>query len=856
MKMNGYIKKNWFFLVLLLGIIIVFVKRYSYLDTAIVSNPDSQIVYNTEDDVLEQTWLPIVKMISGIKIPYYAENSFSCDVQLRVYNDDYSKVLVEAVQTKYNFSEGESGNIEFEFKKIRVIQGERYRIQVSLLNASETGTLRIASGSNYAGCSVAGEEEGQAAALTIISMKYSKIFWLVAVMFPLLAFSTLMMILTGKKWEETVGLSLFMEGIILYCFGLTEHLVWGVETVYVLAFCAMLAAVYFYNKREMELRDLLSPGLWIFIILFGVILVTGNNDYLSVRDELRHWGIAVQDMFYYDSFAKHANSTVILTRYLPFTALIEYLFQFVNGIFSEGILFVAYQTMLLCVSIILCKPLQKKGCNKLLIPIMVTMICVPVIFFNDISGNIMVDSLMAVIVAYVLICYYSEKMSWFNCIRIASALFALTLIKDMGLVLAGVTSFIIFGDVVFEQIREKKMNLKKLFYPIMCVGLILVVFFSWQIYLSYSKPDSNTNRQQENVAEEVSEVVGKNDDMTEENNEVVEESDDATVISASGVTLEGLKNILTGQGEEYQYQITHNFLIELFDGKTYSFGSLTVSFADILLSIAFLMISLGYFGYWQEDKAEIYVYSGMFILASLCLCIFLQIMYWFTFEMYEAMELTSFSRYLAPYICAIIMTSLYLIIDGIDNSKEMKFKVQYLIYTLVFGLFISMPVSGILEENKKLEGNTMETLSYGHDEIAEILRSTANRGERVYFVCSNSDGYSEYIFRNTICPIVSEHEYWNIVSTKEIYQEQYEIYNEDEITVHNTASVISVSEWEEMLTDCKYLVVFHADELFKKSYKEVFEGLDITDGSIYQIINKQGNIKLQLIGGVGIKGYR
>lgn len=836
-------KKNWFFLVLLLGLIAVFFKRYNYLPTPIVSNPDSQITFSTQDSALEQTWQPTAKAITGIQVPYYAEDDFSCDVQLSICSDDYSEVLFEEIQENCMFGIGESGNIDFSFGREKVIPGERYRVQISLLNASTEGRLQIASGSNYAGCSIDGENVKQAAALTVTVVKYSKLFWLVAVLFPLLAYSLLTMIMTGRKWEETVGLSLFLEGILLYCFGVFEHLVWGVNVVYILAIVSLLVAIYLYNKKDLTLRELLSPGLWIYLVLFGIIIVSNNGDWLGYRDEMRHWGIAARDMFYSNSFAKHINTTVILPRYLPFTALIEYVFEYMNGIFNEGILFVSYQTMILSVLILMCKPLQGKKGMKLLVPTIVAMVCVPVIFFNNVSNTIMVDSLLAVIVAYVLICFYSEEMSWFNRIRIACGLVALTLIKDMGLILAGMTALIMFGDMLVMQIKRKRLSVKELLYPVVCVGLVLAVFFSWQFYLSIPAKDISVNQVVD--TSEVAQMVDGNKDA-----ETVD-----TALSASGITLEGLVKVLSGDGEPYQYQVSRNFIIELFEGETYSFGAVELSFVTILAIIAFLMVSLGYFGYWQSDKTRIYAFAGLIFLASIFLCAFLQVTYWFSFTMYDALDLTSFSRYLAPYICAITLVAVYLIHDGVQYMPYDSKKVKYLVSALAFLLVIGMPVTGIVVEGKDIEGNTTDEITYGHSEITEILRSTAKGGERAYFICSNSDGYSEYVFRNMVCPIVSKHENWNIVSTQEAYKEQYVLYGVDGID-DNVATVLPLEKWEEELRSCQYVVVFHADELFCQSYSELFEEpTEIDDGSVYQVMNNNGEILLQLIGKTGIKGY-
>lgn len=852
------IKRNWFFFLIIAGMLLIFLRRYSYLPVSVVSNPDSQIVFRTGDGILEQTWQPEVKMITELSVPYYAENDFSCDMRIEVFSDDYSAVLGQAVQ-RAEFGEGESGSLTFGLGKTKLIPGERYRIRLSFSEPDREGTLQIPSGSNYGGCSIAGEDVGQAAAFHITFAKSSRLFWLMAVLFPIFAYSLFMMVTTGRKWEETAAVAIFSEGIILFFFGLTEHLRWGLIFIYVLGLCALFAAIFLYNRKKLTVISLLSPGFWIYMVLFFVILITSNSDWLGMRDDMRHWGIAVRDMFYYDSFAKHINTTVILPRYLPFTTLIEYVFEYANGMFHEGILLVAFQTMLLSATIIFCRLLQNKEKKKLILPVLAAMICIPVLFFQNISSTIMVDSLMAVIMAYVLICYYSEEMSWFNRIRIGSALCALALIKEIGLVLAGVAALIMFGDVFFEGVRKKKLNFKELLYPIVCVCLVLGFYFSWQVYLSIpalNHAELNTYEEasyEADIAEEQTDAVTNEQTDVAANEEAAEQSE--TAFAASGITLEGLRNIFTGKGEWYQYQVTRNFITELLDGETFPVGNIKLSFVDLLLIIAFSIVSLTFFGYWNKEKERKYIFCGMTLLAGACFCVFLQVTYWFTFGMYEAMELTSFDRYLAPYLCALIMTVVYLVLEGSRYSVWNRRKVDYLVCALTLLLLIIMPVEGLVFESNDLEENTTEENTYGYDKITEILRSMAGRGERAYFICSNSDGYAEYIFRNSVCPVISEHVNWNIVSDRELYDKQYEIYAADEINVNNTAKIVSADNLREEIKKCKYVVVFHADELFNQSYSELFEGTTIQDGSIYQVVNDVDGMTLHLVGSTEIRGY-
>ena len=228
-------KKNWIFGVLLLVLIFSYTTRFTYLQTNVVPYPDCVIPLTTEANELEQTWQPEVKWISGVDFSYTSENTFTSDLQLKVFSDDYSEVLVETTIEKYSFEAGKEGRVSFSFDRTKLIPGERYRFQISMLNADSDSTIWIVAGSNYGGCTIGGEDTKTGVALDITFAKFSTIFWLVAVVFPLFSYALFMMCITGRKFEETVALSMFVEGLILYAFGLLEQLVLGLNMVYLLA---------------------------------------------------------------------------------------------------------------------------------------------------------------------------------------------------------------------------------------------------------------------------------------------------------------------------------------------------------------------------------------------------------------------------------------------------------------------------------------------------------------------------------------------------------------------------------------------------------------------------------------------
>lgn len=847
------LKKNWGFIVLLIAMLFIFLGRYYYYSTDIVSNPDSDVILSTNNSSLEQTWETTAKIINNVRIPFSTEDDFVSAVKCSIYTDDYSEILAIACIPQVDFSACKDGSLNFNFGNISVNSGERYRIRLELVDPDGSGALSIKAGSNYGGCIIDGIDENKAAAISVGVAKYSNLFWMFSVIAPICFGSLLIMIIFERKFEEVCASSLFFEGILLYPFGMIGKLSLGIMLIYFIALVCLIASIVLYNVKMKNFKELISPGLFVFFIMYLLIIITSKGNWLGNRDELRHWGIAVRDMFYFDSFANHVGSTVILTRYLPFSASIEYVFEYMNGIFSEDILFIAYQTMLLCVLLIVWKPLMKSRKISIISLIIAAFICIPIIFFNNLSSSIMVDSFLAVITAYILICYFDEKLTAFNGIRIISAMVVLAMTKDVGLILAAMICVIMLIDIASSQIMNRKLIIRKVLYPVVCGMVALAVFFSWQLYLSKpaldyqaNSTDSISNESADGNTEIMSDDVSNNEWSASS----IETSD--TAISASGMSVSGILSVIKGNGEDYQYEVTRRYLTELFDGSTYNFGTVGMSFFDLLVISAFIIIILGYFGFWKLQRKRMYFFAISSIIASFILCAFIQVAYWFSFSSYDALDLTSFSRYFAPYICAVMITVLYLIVAEAANRTDNRYYNSFILFLAVV-IMICTPVSNIVRRSKDNEDSTTKEVTYGHGEIASILRSVANKGDRAYFICSNSDGYSEYIFRNTVCPILSLHENWNIVNNEE-YNKQESFYGSDNLT-DNKAVILSKDAWTEELRDCDYVVVFHADELFNESYGEVFGNTPIKDGSVYKVISNESSVKLSLIGSTGIKEY-
>ena len=833
-------KKNIFFIVLFAVAALAVLLQNRTLIAPIVSHPDSQIAFSTGDSVLEQTWQPHVKKIAGVNVPYTSLSDFESNVELLIYSDDYSELLLQTSILK-EFQKDEEGTVEYAFKAIKVMPGERYRIQIRYAEPISEGTIQIASGSNYSGCSIDGSPCGEAAALGIVFQKSSKLFCLFMIFFPFLSFTLLFMTIWNRKWEECIGFSMIITAAVLYVTGLFDHLKAGMALVYILAAVSMLLAIYFYNKKKMQVKDLCSSALFIYIALAAILLLNCHNARFARVDEFAQWGMAVKDMFYYQSFAKHIGTTVVIPRYPPFAALVEYFFVYANGMFSSELVYLGFQTMMMSILMVMFAGIGKKW--QYLLTSVAVMAGIPVIFFSDIYNCIYVDPLLAVLAAYILLCYFSEELSCFNLLRILGGLFALTLTKDMGLVIAGLLTVVMIADRLYQFIRQKKFVTKDLLLPCFCSLFVIAVFFSWQIYMSIPAKVVVTEAQ-------VSESV-----QAAEKTSVKEVTFQGTV-SASGITMDKVLGLLRHEDGGYRYQTIKNFLVAIFDEETYHFGNIGVSYVDIFVLLLLLIGTLSCLRFWGECKNRMIGFGIFTFLAGMCYSMVLLVMYLFAFDQGGALLLLSHGRYLGSFVGGVAIALAGLILrQAAERERENKSLSLAVIFFLVSIIVICIPMESLIVKNQDVD--ITDDYVYGSDEIAEIFRSFSVKAEKIFYVCNGSEGDSYWVFKNTVSPLLGPYAQYDIYDSEEAYEKQTDIWLQNEEEIQDIGQIVSCEKWEKELRNCQYVFIFHPNEVFRESYESLFEEPDtIDDGTFYQVKCTDEKVVLEYIGKTGVKVYK
>lgn len=809
------LKQNLIFCIIALIFVIGLIKQDASQETAIVSESDSEVAFWAGKMTLEQTWAPYMKEFSNIKIMCTPEDSFYGQFKVAVFSDDYTECLTECIIVT-ELTEGQSQELIFDFEPIQVDIGTRYRIQLSAYENSEKGLIKIPLSSGYAGCTVNGEEQGGAVAFSVGYKKTSTLALLIFAYLPVIIISLCFAVLFGRKMEDTLGIAFISVILILFFFGICGSLSTGIIGVFAVSFICFCVSVILCNCHKQNTVEYITPGLVSFGIMVIFLLVVSRNTFMKQWDEYSHWGLAAKDMFYYDSFGTHAGSSVLHRRYPPLSTLMEYFFLRINGIFSESVSYAAHLSLIISLLIGVFKNSTWKNI-KACLPGFFICLFIPVVFFDYIF-TLYVDLLLAALTAYVLMCYFGEKFSIFNGVRIIMGLVALVLTKDIGLVLAGLILLAIMLDMILDLWKkDKKIFNKQIAVSGLVYGLAIgCSFILWQFYLRISTATSSAGG--------TTKAIGG-------------------AISASKISVEGILDLLTFKAEEYKYTVIWNFIKTILSGRTYYVREFAFSYAAvwfICLVVTFIVCRK------QNKEDEINRLSKYSILSGLIAfgyAAFLLITYVFTFSRGEALELASHSRYLASCVGGIFIAFWgLLLIKMQDMQDETKYvNARICIVCLCAVLMIGVPLKNFFPE--KLRSHFTEETVAGYDKIEEVVRTVCDKNDRIYFVSSFDNGTQYFIFRTYVSPVKSPaYKEWDFYSSENIY---YEASVENQIS---RKIIKTLDEWKDELMDYDYVFINYPSSYFVESYGPLFaDPFQIGERTLFRVIKNGNDVELEYI---------
>lgn len=266
---------------------------------------------------------------------------------------------------------------------------------------------------------------------------------------------TLLILLSGsvlgavrfqRRFEEFFPLTCIGIVLILFLFGLADHLLWGVYAVaaaalgiYGYAACLCLRRV---SSRTGLIHHLLTPGLVIFLGFFCLFALCDFNRLASVWDEFSHWMYCVKTTTYLNDFSTNPASYSTFPSYPPGMCLFQYFFQKLYQLtkpgmpFSEWRAYFAYHILMVSPAFPFFRRLSFRKPVGILLGSALLFV-LPLTFFEQVYAKIYIDVFLSMLAGFafalVLLDWDSDPLV---SLQLSAYCSMLVLSKDVGLFFA------------------------------------------------------------------------------------------------------------------------------------------------------------------------------------------------------------------------------------------------------------------------------------------------------------------------------------------------------------------------------------------------------------------------------------
>jgi len=632
----------------------------------------------------------------------------------------------------------------------------------------------------------------------------------------LISLSVFLAIILKKQFLQTVFLSVGFVITVLFLFGILNFHGSLLVGYFLIIVSSIVTGIYsgykIFKDREVIRKTNLVLGLHAIGALLILSLFLNYGRWFIGWDEFSHWGIVVKNMYEFDALGTISDSMIMFKGYLPGSSLFQYFFTRANPIFVEYPVYVASNILFFSM---LCPFIKKYNLRTVLL--IVAFILIPMMVDALFYSSVYVDMMMGCIFGFAIIFYFYNRYEkdLYGILSVTVAIFLLSIIKDIGLVLAFLCIVIYAVDVLACRRKEilkyisnkKKLEIKRIVLIAMPILALIISQLSWRIHTKITGIES--------------------------------------VWDLSKINLFGL---VSGNLQDYQAETVNNFLDKFFNVPFAPF-----SFSFFSLMVVFLIAAFAWFLLIKNRKLarRIMIMASLIFAGSLGYALMLLVLYVSVFSPYEAAILASYERYMATYLVGTMLVLLFVLtnetkIPHIIRQQGAKVVLAILILTAA-GLACFYASAKVIVYDRILP-NTIYARAQVHETTAFRARYEESRkwapclvssGDRLYIVTQKSKGMERNVIYYTLYPFSVQTYYSNdySVGTKIYYPEVNDPWT----------FVTSPENWSEHVLD-KYTLVylFEYDELFDRNYGNYFD--DLSNNQLYRVEEVDGTLRLESLG--------
>lgn len=614
-----------------------------------------------------------------------------------------------------------------------------------------------------------------------------------------------------KRIEACIVIDLFLKMVLMYLFGLMNQLFFGVIIVNILSIFLGIGSIIKNRRKKNMKENIVTNGFFFFSVIYFVFIIFTLNRVTNLWDEYSYWSIITKKMFYSNQLI-NSGMTIF---YPPFPTILQYFFAKTLNCYTQAIeLFANY---ILGFSMLL--PLFEKVRTNKKIPnlaISIIILCIPAIFDYILfyQANY-ADAILGFLIGYILYQVYHEKKQSFLLLSLLLAFIILTLTKATGFYIAGILISVILLQKILEiegKGKEKVRNLikylkqhkKVIFFGVGIIGIIIVLYFSWNNKIK------NYPEYKDEIDQQYSQKVSQNFTITD--------------------AIKTIFTTLVGSNEKTIYYDSSN---RLFFTALYTQYSIMqpIKISVIGFLLLYLIVTMIIYQFWMKEKEKKKYKSFMIatIVGLFLYFLFLQIAYLTKFGILEALKHASFNRYVNTYYLGIFFFLLSIIVTKIEETNK-NLDIKYL---LLIGIILLITPFNILTDATIASGN--KSVMVGGELIdarnaAIQLKEKLKPEDRIYLVNQESDtSVTSWQLKYFLVPEI------DIKTTRQFSETMEDAFQGENL----------LENWKQNLSsNYDYLYVFKTDEYFNTFASSLFEHHEIKEKTIYKIEKENSTLKL------------
>lgn len=603
----------------------------------------------------------------------------------------------------------------------------------------------------------------------------------------MLNLSTFYSIIFNNKIEQTLFLTVFSIISIMFIFGILNVLSIGYYFILCLNGLALIFNIIKLIKNRELFKNILTPGLFLFILTYLFILFISVGRQVSVGDELSHWGTKVKNMYYLNT-ANVTKETTLWYDYLSGSSLFNYFCIKLSGYYNESMLYIGQNLIVFSMILPITSIFKKrKLINYIIYPLVVLL---PTILYSEIYTSLYADALLGLCLGYNVYSYILNKDDdSFNLANIICGLTMLVFIKDSGLLFA-VVLFIMFNILRIVKLKKKKLWKFNKWYFLSIIPAVALNYV-WKFCLNINNAMDSFNKKE----------------------------------MASNVLSLFKFNFLP-----YQKETVVNF-IKAIGTRPLANTKIELTFLALLVIIIALGFLIVGHSKDKEEEKENKIQVSFAILSIVVFVVGLLSLYLTSFGEYEGTNLASYPRYMRTSIEGIGFAFIAMLIIKFYNDPKAIKKVilsLLLFFTVFYKYEVALDLSLYARYRVAETKQVMEKFS-----DIEKLNSYLSKDDVLYFIDIADKGNDLCAAHYILTPIQIDNTSWSL--GKPYYEG--DVWTED----------ISPEDFRQRLLDTStYLYIYHDSEEFKEIYGKLFID-EIEEGRLYKVVKTDDTALLKAV---------